>query len=27
MIDAGATPYEVYASQVEETRTTHETTV
>jgi glutamate---cysteine ligase / carboxylate-amine ligase len=27
MIDAGATPYEVYASQVDETRTTHETTV
>jgi glutamate---cysteine ligase / carboxylate-amine ligase len=27
MIDAGATPYEVYASQVEETRTTHATTV
>jgi glutamate---cysteine ligase / carboxylate-amine ligase len=27
MIEAGATPYEVYASQVEETRTTHETAV
>jgi carboxylate-amine ligase len=27
MIDAGASPFEVYSSQVEETRTTHETAV
>jgi hypothetical protein len=27
MIEAGASPFEVYSSQVEETRTTHETAV
>jgi glutamate---cysteine ligase / carboxylate-amine ligase len=27
MIDAGASPYEVYAKCVEETRATHETAV